>query len=152
MPNDGGLFAQQEAQRALGAEVARYMSGDAVATVVKVSALVPTSLFLLYEETADGDLTSVPMDMDFDTAVFANLRGVMYQPGSGTWFSAEFRVDRTGAVDAQFNYDSEPEWDAPVDSIAYVTDFEKYPRDVENQPEWLRAKLAEGHERRAARP
>ncbi|GAB11463.1 hypothetical protein GOARA_070_00020 [Gordonia araii NBRC 100433] len=69
----------------------------------------------------------------------------------GTWFSAVLRIDRSGAVDGQFDYDSEPEWDAPVDPIAYVADQEKYPRDVENQPDWLKAKLAEGLARRRER-
>ena len=91
------------------------------------------------------------MDRNFDRRLITRLREAMYQPGLGTWFSAVLRVDRSGAVDGRFDYESEPEWDAPVDSIAYVTDFEKYPRDIENQPEWLQAKLAEGYERRAAR-
>ena len=79
------------------------------------------------------------------------MRDVMYRPGVGTWFSAVLRVDRSGSVDGEFNYDEEPEWAAPVDPIAYLTDFEKYPRDIENQPEWLRIKLTEGNERRNAR-
>ena len=73
----------------------------------------------------------------------------MYQEGLGTWFSAVIRVDRNGVVDATFNYDDEPEWDAPVDSIAYLTDQEAFPRDVENQPPWLQQKIAEGVKRRS---
>ncbi|WP_245548359.1 hypothetical protein [Gordonia araii] len=91
------------------------------------------------------------MDINFDRDVISRLREAMYQGGLGTWFSAVLIVDRSGSVDGQFNYDSEPEWDAPVDPVVYVTDQEKLPRDVENQPDWLKAKLAEGLARREER-
>ncbi|HEY3504280.1 MAG TPA: hypothetical protein VGN37_16030 [Actinocatenispora sp.] len=151
MSGEGGLFARQEAQDLLGAEVARYIPSGSAAVVIEISALAPVSSFLFWSEARDGSRESIPMDMDFDTALIARLRQAMYRSGAGTWFSAVVRVDRSGVVDGHFDYDSEPDWDAPVDPIAYLTDAEKYPRDVENQPDWLRAKLAEGYGRRAAR-
>ncbi|MEP9395109.1 hypothetical protein ABLE94_23020 [Gordonia sp. VNK1] len=84
----------------------------------------------------------------FDDDTLTAMRDAMYQPGLGTWFSAVLRVDPSGGIDGEFNYDDEPQWAAPVDPIAYVTDAKKYPRDVKLQPEWLQAKLADGHGRR----
>ncbi|WP_245548446.1 hypothetical protein [Gordonia araii] len=142
---------QQQAQAEVGAEVLKHFPDGADVVVIEISETYPTSLYMYYSQYADGTTESMPMDMDFDDEVFSRLREAMYQEGLGTWFSAVLRIDRSGAVDGQFDYDSEPEWDAPVDPIAYVTDQERYPRDVENQPDWLKAKLAEGLARREGR-
>ncbi len=56
-----------------------------------------------------------------------------------------------GGATAEYNYDSEPEWDVPIDPIAYVTDQEKFPRHEEHQPDWLKQRLAEGRARLADR-
>lgn len=101
-----------------------------------------------YLEKDGGELDSVRRPREFDVRLLSNLRTAMYQEGLGTWFSAVFRVDRDGQVDATFNYDDEPEWDAPIDPIAYLTDQEVFPRSVENQPPWLQEKIAEGMKRR----
>ncbi|PPG30293.1 hypothetical protein C5E10_12510 [Pseudoclavibacter sp. RFBG4] len=72
------------------------------------------------------------------------LRAASYREGAGTWFSAKFTVTAAGAFTAEYNYDEEPEWTHEIDSIAYVTDQKHFPRDEEHQPEWEKAKLAEG--------
>ena len=75
------------------------------------------------------------------------LRDVMYSRGSGTWFSASFRVVREESgetsANASFNYDEEPEWYFPVDPGQYAIDLEDFPRDEENIPGWLRERLSE---------
>ena len=75
------------------------------------------------------------------------LRGVMYSQGSGTWFSATFRVVREESgetsANASFNYDEEPEWNFSVDPGQYAIDLEDFPRDEENIPDWLRERLSE---------
>jgi hypothetical protein len=76
------------------------------------------------------------------------LREAMYRPGAGAWFSARFTVTSEGTATAEFNYDDEPEWDAPVDPIAYLTDQDKFPRNEKNQPEWLKNALADARRRR----
>lgn len=75
------------------------------------------------------------------------LRDVMYSQGSGTWFSATFRVVREESgetsANASFNYDEEPEWNFSVDPVQYAIDLEDFPRDEENIPGWLRERLSE---------
>jgi len=77
------------------------------------------------------------------------MRGQMYQPGTGTWFSMELAVTDAGKVSTNFNYDDDPVFDPPIDPIAYAVDQDKFPRDPEHQPEWLRDRIAEGEARRA---
>lgn len=147
---EGGLFVQQQAQEALATALAEFIPEGAVAVVIKLSCTAPTSRHRYYGESADGERTSMrpPRSAQFDTGLISNLRAAMYQDGLGTWFSAVIRVDRNATVDATFNYADEPEWDAPVDPIAYLTDHEHFPREVENQPQWLQEKIAEGRKRR----
>jgi hypothetical protein len=77
------------------------------------------------------------------------MRGAMFQPGKGTWFSMSVTVTDAGKVSTDFNYDEDPQFDPPIDPIAFVLDQEKFPRDPHNQPEWLRERIAEGEARRA---
>ncbi|NMD55857.1 MULTISPECIES: hypothetical protein [Tsukamurella] len=146
--NSRGIHAQHEAQAALSAAVVQLIPPDATALRITASLLDPVSLYTFDAEADDGSVEYVRRPRGLDLGLIRNLRAAMYQDGLGTWFSAVIRVDRSGAVDATFNYDDEPEWDAPVDSIAYLTDQETFPRDVEKQPPWLQEKIAEGVKRR----
>lgn len=70
------------------------------------------------------------------------LRSVMYQPGAGTWFTFTLDITSDGQANSSFDYDGEP--DIPwADPTVYLTDQEKFPREVENQPEWYKGRLAE---------
>lgn len=75
------------------------------------------------------------------------LRAACYREGAGTWFSAKITVTLQGTASAEYNYDQEPWWDAPIDPVAYVHDQEAFPRELSAQPEWLRQRLAEGRAR-----
>ena len=142
-----GIGDQLEAQSRLGAEGARFIPDDAEALFIRCAAvLAAVARYQLYLERSDGTRESI-MGRGFDDGAIRDIRAAMYQPGAGTWFSGEIRIDRTGAVDATFDYDSEPVWDAPVDPIAYAYDADKFPRDLEHQPAWLREQVAEGRER-----
>ncbi|MFS0702229.1 hypothetical protein AB6N24_19830 [Cellulomonas sp. 179-A 4D5 NHS] len=70
------------------------------------------------------------------------LREVMYVPSAGTWFGVEIEITADGRTQTRFHHDDEPAWLLPPDDETYVDDLEKYPRDEENQPEWLRQKVA----------
>ena len=74
----------------------------------------------------------------------ALLRRACYQEGKGTWFGLEVKVTPDGAVTAKYNYDTEPNWELPIEPTLYVQEQEKYPRDPEHQPEWFKRRLAEG--------
>jgi hypothetical protein len=72
------------------------------------------------------------------------LREACYQEGKGTWFGLELTVTSDGEVTARYNYDADPEWTRPIEPTIYVQEQEKYPRDLEHQPEWFRRRLVEG--------
>jgi hypothetical protein len=72
------------------------------------------------------------------------LRRVMYVPGAGTWFTMELEITPDGRTATRFDYDTEPAWALPPDDATYVEDLEKFPRDEEHVPEWLRRKLPRG--------
>ena len=72
------------------------------------------------------------------------LRDVMYVEGPGTWFTFDLRIEAPSSVTSRFNYDDEPEWDVPVDPIAYVVDQHTHPRDIQHQPAWLQERIATG--------
>jgi hypothetical protein len=67
----------------------------------------------------------------------------MHRNDLGTWFTADLEVHRDGHVQAEFDYDSEPEWNFRIDPVAFVTDNEKFPRDFAHQPAWLRPQISE---------
>lgn len=78
------------------------------------------------------------------------LRKLMYQPGAGTWLSAEWTVTDDGttrSAKATFNYDAEPVWDGGFDIGLYGQDLEKFPRGDGAVPGWLQAKVAEAEAR-----
>lgn len=71
------------------------------------------------------------------------LRAAMYEPGRGTWFSAVITVKRNDEAAFVFNYTDDPHW-TPVSPAVFTLDQERFPRDEQHIPAWLRQKLAEG--------
>ncbi|MFI0482179.1 hypothetical protein [Actinomadura sp. 9N215] len=75
------------------------------------------------------------------------LRAGMYEPGKGTWFSAEYVVVRPGRYSVDFDYDNEPSFTATLNfkpsPMTYVNDLKWFPRDDEHIPGWLRQKIIE---------
>jgi len=70
------------------------------------------------------------------------LRAAMFRDGSGTWFSAVFRLTAEGSATAEFDYENEPGWDAAPAPEVYVADLEHFPRDEAHLPPWLKAQIA----------
>lgn len=75
------------------------------------------------------------------------LRRVMYEPGKGAWFSARWTIASSEADEEKnrpqivFNYDDEPVWRWPAHPGLYAIDLEKFPRDDDRVPGWLRQKV-----------
>jgi hypothetical protein len=89
-------------------------------------------------EMADGS-SKVKVVMSFDlTRAFDALRQIMYQPGKGTWFTAEFTLTREGHFSTDFDFDHEPQWHAPIGAAAYARELKDFPRSPEHTPDWLR--------------
>ncbi|MEU0313056.1 agglutinin cell wall attachment protein [Nocardioides sp. NPDC006273] len=75
------------------------------------------------------------------------LRRVMYEPGKGAWFSARWTI-ASNEVDGEknlpqvvFNYEDEPVWRWPAHPGLYALDLERFPRDDDRVPGWLRQKV-----------
>jgi hypothetical protein len=75
--------------------------------------------------------------------LLTELRDEMYQPGKGAWFTAKYTITRPGRFNVDFDYESEPDFDVPPSALSYLYDFEHFPRDTANTPDWLREKLEE---------
>ncbi|MGW4351633.1 hypothetical protein ACWELJ_06025 [Nocardia sp. NPDC004582] len=69
------------------------------------------------------------------------LRSAMYQPGTGTWFTARFVLDLAGEYSVEFDYENEPDFIPQLTAGAYALDQEYFPRDADHTPDWLSAKL-----------
>lgn len=81
---------------------------------------------------------------DDTMGLMRELRAAMYQPGKGTFFTANIIVTAAdGSVQTRFEYDEEPDWDMVPGQ--YLVDLEAFPRDEQHQPEWLRARIAEAN-------
>ncbi|WP_264029056.1 hypothetical protein [Cellulosimicrobium sp. SH8] len=72
----------------------------------------------------------------------AELRRVTAPPGLGAWFSVSLTVRAGGAVDASYDFDSEPGFLPPAGPEDFARDLERFPRSVETQPSWLRERLS----------
>ena len=128
-------------------EIARAVVGKVQVQWMKlryeISSLAPYSEHLIYITVPAGEV-----EREFPPRGISDLtdelREVMYRPGKGTWFSAVFTITAAGAVDAQFNFDDEPEWSRPTEPVFYVQDLERFPRDESAIPEWLAKQLVLG--------
>jgi hypothetical protein len=75
---------------------------------------------------------------------FGELRGRMYEPGRGTWFSATVDLRAGAAPEFTYNFDDDPRWWPPLHPAVFSRDLEVFPRDDEHIPSWLRELLGEG--------
>ncbi|UGT58283.1 immunity protein YezG family protein [Nocardia asteroides] len=69
--------------------------------------------------------------------MFSQLREEMHNSERGTWYSAEFILDRSGRYSVDYDYNSLPSFIPKVSARMYAYDLEKFPRDSSNIPTWL---------------
>lgn len=158
MPDQGSAIDAQAAVNDVGMQLYRLLSpgDDRVEFTISSTAAVTSPEILAFNEsgefeTAEGRVNSLPGSPELWQAV-RDLRTTSYKTGVGTWFSARIVVKPDSSTSATFNYDEEPDWGTlPLDPVAYVTDQEKFPRDENKQPAWLKEKLAEGRAKLAGR-
>ncbi len=78
---------------------------------------------------------------------FESLRNAMCRPDKGTWFSATYHITPPASYSTDFNYDQEALTEPPMPSpIDYYNDLQRFPRDPEHIPDWLREKLREAEQ------
>lgn len=139
----GAMVAQREALTELGRVLYSLLPEGAIELVLTIrGATVLTDEFTKVAVHEDGSKTYPRSGFEVSRA-FCRLRAAMYRPGVGTWFSARFTVTTNGTMDAEYNYDDEPQWFADVVPGTYVDDLERFPRDPEHIPVWLQRKLDE---------
>lgn len=143
-----GLFAERDLQQELARKLLTILPSGADRVVLECSVLSSTMTAYLDAYTSDGEMDSIPPGEFFVDELPQKLRAAMYRDAAGTWFSMRMTVTADGSMDADFNYDDEPDFGlGGVDPVAYVNDAKVFPRDEAHQPEWLRARLAEGRAR-----
>ena len=145
-----GLVAERDALNVLAVHLHRLISpgDDRVELLASVTAVVNEQHIRAYHpegrfSSPDGPFNDASGSYELSKAM-KRLREASYREGSGTWFGVRVTVTASGSVTAACNYDDEPPWFAPVDPVVYVRDQEKFPRDEDKQPEWLKQRLAEG--------
>ena len=92
--------------------------------------------------TADGERRSVRIDGSAGSAV-NELRGMQALPGRGAWFYSHLWMEMPeGVLHQESDWMCEP--DMGFDEVplgAYKTELDRYPRDQEFIPDWLRYKV-----------
>lgn len=149
MAESGGLLEQKEALDDLYALLhAQVGPGDTELQlrVVAITVVTGTIRVLAFNpqgryETAEGRANSPHLPLEVH-GLLKRLRSAMYREGAGTWFSARISVTPGGSATAEFDYDSEPQWDVELAPRDYVADLARFPRDADHMPAWLTARLA----------
>jgi hypothetical protein len=137
----GGIEAQRVPLQEVGQAIYGALPADCEKIVLKVRKTRAFGQSELNAFRADGSRENL-RGVSAATQAAGRLREAMYKPGTGTWFSAEFTVTRAGEMDADFDYDHEPDWSFAIDPIIYRDDLDTFPRDEQNIPDWLKAGLA----------
>ena len=92
--------------------------------------------------TADGERRSVRIDGSAGSAV-NELRGMQALPGRGAWFYSHLWMEMPeGVLHQESDWMCEP--DMGFDEVplgAYKTELDRYPRDQEFIPDWLRDRV-----------
>ncbi len=138
-----GLLGERSSLEKVAQLLQHLLPDGAVGIEVSIRSVAPYSQSTLRGYKQDGSFLSLRGNLAIDDAL-DELRAVMYKDGSGTWFSAKISVTSSGALDASYNYDDEPEWSRPIEAAWYLVDQERFPRDEDKIPAWLSQKLAEG--------
>ncbi|MBG6093269.1 hypothetical protein [Actinomadura viridis] len=84
--------------------------------------------------------------------LFERLRAGMYRPGTGTWFTATFRLTFPFTYDVRFDGEREPAWVVAPPKPAFAEERRRFPRDAEHTPDWLAERPAGGPELPIAKP
>ncbi|MEU3016273.1 MULTISPECIES: hypothetical protein [unclassified Nocardiopsis] len=69
------------------------------------------------------------------------LREGMYREGTGTWFGLRYVITHDRRFHVDYAYDAEPDFGFELALGDYWRDAERFPRNPERVPEWLREKL-----------
>ncbi|SHI78426.1 hypothetical protein SAMN05421803_10277 [Nocardiopsis flavescens] len=72
---------------------------------------------------------------------FRQLRAGMSRPGTGTWYTVYYDLERPARYRVRYDHENEPHFDEPRDNDSYLRDLEHFPRDRAHMPDWLLERL-----------
>ena len=143
--DNSGLYAQRDALSQVAVALVPQMPPGCARLEYRGVYLAKLSASTVTAYAAAGDEIRWRGDTHEVSVALQRLRGAMYRPGVGTWFSVVITVWADGRSQAQFTYDTEPEWIPPRPTgVAFLTDQHFFPIDEDKRPEWLKERLAEG--------
>ncbi|WP_134715650.1 hypothetical protein [Saccharomonospora xinjiangensis] len=134
-----------ELGRKVGFMLLDAVEGDWVRIDLRCKVLSDVHDLALTVLMSDGSSPAVPLPEGIVEPVL-RFREAFYEEGKGTWFSARWLLEPPGRLNLIHNVEWDPLWEPDVPASSWRADLERFPRDEEHMPEWLRAKLAEGPE------
>lgn len=140
----GGMTPVEESQALveLGKACLSVVEPDWSEVVLQYTAVTGHESAELVRRASDGSGISVEVpDSALEEA--RRLRNGMYKQDTGTWFSMRYTITPPGSYGVDFVYDTEPEFTSPVSPTAFEQELERFPRNEEHTPDWLREKLAQ---------
>lgn len=139
------VIRQQELINQIGAMLPDRVEGPWTTLTLNRRALSTYGQHDLIVQRPDGNPDRSQAAPRQVSKLLKELRSVMYRPGGGCWYSAQWTVtdngDGTLDVRATFNYDDEPGWYEQIDPALYALDLEDFPRSEANIPGWLRERI-----------
>lgn len=136
---------EPEIVSAIAAQVSDAAPDQWAEITLTVQASVLVYQFGITARSTDRRLIAIDPPSGLQDDVSA-LRGVMYEQGRGTWFSARISLCRGENPVASFNFDADPAWWPHVPPTVFSRDLEVFPRSPEHVPSWLREVLDEAAE------
>ncbi|SIK63885.1 Uncharacterised protein [Mycobacteroides abscessus subsp. abscessus] len=92
--------------------------------------------FVVTRTNPDGSTELVAPSNALMSAMM-KLRDYMATQGKGAWLEAVMAVQRDPAkFTFDYNYNERPQWKKPPTDESYVEDLAKYPRPVDQIPDW----------------
>lgn len=130
------MIGEAEAQlAAVGQALARSAPSGWQQLELKVSGAGGMTRTIVAATCEDGSVDrECELDDDGEDAA-AELREAMYQVGKGTWYNARLTLDRSGQLDAEFDYENPP-FDGDADRGLLIEDERLFPRDADSLPDW----------------
>lgn len=72
---------------------------------------------------------------------FQDLKHGMYREGEGTWFGAQYRLERPQRYEVKYNWDREPAFTSEPSAEDFELEESRFPRTEPHRPDWYREGL-----------
>lgn len=113
--------------------------------LVRVIGAHRSGVFAVQE--ADGQVRQMEVPDGVQDTVDA-LKRSGFQEGKGTWLSMIISVHHSNQFNTEYNHDTEPDLPTGVSPLAYAQELERFPRDHDLVPDWLRVRLQQAQQLR----